>query len=121
MRAISDLRGLTMSQAVQHAEQGFFCKAKEPAYRLPPSLTRLFDPTFNPQSTFLKTFYCLLGQVALAGTPQCSNPIDFPLIHGSLKSARDRLRKAASTRRLNALHAYANPHLRNFGTISKTL
>ena len=55
-RAIPDLV-LTMSQAVRHAEQGFFCKAKEPAYRLPPSLTRLFNPTSNPQSTFLKTFY----------------------------------------------------------------
>ena len=112
-RAIPDLV-LTMSQAVRHAEQGFFCKAKEPAYRLPPSLTRLFNPTSNPQSTFLKTFYCLLGQVALPGThSQCSNPFDFFLKLGSLKSARDRLRKAASTRRLNALRAYANPHLRD--------
>ena len=82
-----------------------------PTGSLPPSLTRLFNPTSNPQSTFLKTFYCLRGQVALAGThSQCSNPIDFFLKLGSLKSAQYRLCKAASTRRLNALRACASPH-----------
>ena len=111
-RAIPDLV-LTMSQAIRQAEQGFFVKANEPTVTLPHSLTRLFSLTHNPQSIFLKNFYHLLGPIALAGThQQCADPVEFFLRQGSLKSARDRLRKAASSRRLEALCNHASPHLR---------
>ena len=101
-----------MSQAICHAEQRFFVKANKPTVTLPPFLTSLFSLAQNQQSTFLKNFYRLLGPVALAGThQQCTNPVDFFLRRGSLKSARDRLRKAASSRRLEALQTHASPHL----------
>ena len=81
---------------------------KEEPRRLPTSLCSLFSTEKNPTSLFLKRFYKLLPEVADVGVPQaCRDPFDYFLNSGSMKSARDRLRQAASARRRKALHAIA--------------
>ena len=51
--------------------------------------------------------------------PLCADPIDYFLKRGSLKSARDRIRVAASTLRRTALYSIACPGLR--AVLSKIL
>ena len=97
-RAIPDFI-LTMSQAVRIAEQGV-ALSKTHSHKLAPSLCALFRTRTNQGSTFLKRFYTLLPAVALVAAPkQSPDPLDYLLKNGPFKSARDRLRQAASARR----------------------
>ena len=90
---------LTMSQEIQYAEKGFSFSKNEPTYHLPATLCDLFRLRTNRTSGFLKTFFCLLPEIALVGTHiKCSDPVAFFLEHGSLKIARDTIKKETSMR-----------------------
>ena len=111
-RAVPDMV-ITMSQSIRYAEQGFSFKKKEPPCRLHPTHSALFSTVTNPTSHFLRTFYQVLGDVALAGTHvDCADPVDFFLSKGSFNSARDRLKQSASQRWSNNLHSIARPSLK---------
>jgi hypothetical protein len=110
-RAIPDFV-LTMSQAIRHAEEGFSFGSHTTPYRLPPTLTNLFNGTLNPTSIFLKHFFRLLPDIARVGAPQqCPDPIDYFVKNGSFKSARDRLKQEASRLRHSSLLTIARPDL----------
>ena len=105
---------LTMSKSFRYASEGFSFNATEPPHMLCPSLCSLFDININNTSIFLRHFWYLLPDVSMAGTHhQCSDPIDFFLRRGSLKSARDRLKKIASIERRVHLERTARPGLKH--------
>ena len=60
---------LTMSQAIRHTEEGFSFGSHTTPYRLPTTLTNLFNGTLNPTSIFLKHFFRLLPDIARVGAP----------------------------------------------------
>ena len=110
-RAIPDFV-LTMSQAIRHAEEGFSFGSHTTPYRLPTTLTNLFNGTLNPTSIFLKHFYRLLPDITRVGAPQqCPDPIDYFVKNGSFNSARDRLKQEASRLRHSSLLTIARPDL----------
>ena len=111
-RAVPDFV-ITMSQSIRYAEKGFDLQYDKHPTILHPSLTALYSLRGNPTSTILKNFYHLLGDVATPAThAACDDPIHFILAKGSFKSARDRLRQAASQRRRATLYRIARPSLR---------
>ena len=111
-RAVPDFV-ITMSQSIRYAEKGFDLQYDKNPTILHPSLTALYSLHGNPTSTILKNFYHLLGDVATPAThAACDDPIQFILSKGSFKSARDRLRQAASQRRRATLYRIARPSLR---------
>ena len=111
-RAVPDMV-LSMSQSIRYADHGFSFTKKEPPFRLHPTHSALFSTITNPSSHFLRTFYQVLGDVALAGTHvDCADPVEFFLSKGSFNSARDRLKQSASRRRSQTLHTIARPSLK---------
>ena len=111
-RAVPDLV-LTMSQAIRYAEKGFSFSKLEPTYHLPTTLCNLFRMHTNATSGFLRTFYCLLPEMALVVThAKCTDPVAFFLEHGSFKSAHDRIKKEASKRHRDSLETIASPELK---------
>ena len=98
-RAVPDMI-ITMSAAICYAECGFTFSKSEMPHRLPPSLCNLFNDHVNNSSSFLRQFYQLFGSMACDGFPaRCMDPYDFFLRCGSLKSARDCLKKVTSQHR----------------------
>ncbi|KAL7531115.1 hypothetical protein ACHAWF_003634, partial [Thalassiosira exigua] len=98
-RAVPDFV-LTMSRAARYAEHGVRLGRGEDNVRLPNSFSRLFSLSHNRDSRILTSFYSLLGDVGgLATTKECPDTLDYFLRRGSLRSARDRLRQAASGER----------------------
>jgi hypothetical protein len=112
-RAIPDLV-ITMSQSIRYVREGFSFSHSTMPYLLPTSLSALFNTTSNPTSIFMTTFNSLLPEVCVIAPPPpaCPDPIDYFLKHGSLKSARDRIRIAASTLCRTALYSIERPDLR---------
>ena len=103
-RAIPDLV-FTMTH---HEPGNSLCRARNlmlkpmspPSPSIHPYQSFLAQPTtHNQPSSRLSTTSLVLGPVVLAGThQQCADPVDFFLRQGSLKSACDCLRQAASSR-----------------------
>ena len=58
-QAIPDL-GITMSQSVGYAPEGFSFFHSESPHLLPTSISALFNTTSNPTSIFMTTFNCLM-------------------------------------------------------------
>jgi hypothetical protein len=111
-RAIPDLV-ITMSQSIRYAREGFSFSHSATLHLLPTSLSALSNAASNPTFIFMTTFNRLLPDVCVIGLPpSCADPIDYFLKRGSLKSARNCIRIAASTLRSTALYSIARPGLR---------
>ena len=117
--AIPDLV-ITMSQSICYAREGLSFSHSATPHLLPTSLSALFNATSNPTSIFMTTFNRLLPDVCVIGAPPpCADPINYFLKRGPLKSARNRIRVAASTLRRTALYSIARPGL--LAVLSKIL
>ena len=103
---------VTMASAVKSASAGFYMGKGEDPIPLPPSFARHFSLEHNPDSPILHRYHQLLPTIAARGAPtQAANPLTHFVYRTSTKSARDRLRQDASTRRLLHLHYTAPPDL----------
>ncbi|KAL7531480.1 hypothetical protein ACHAXR_004065, partial [Thalassiosira sp. AJA248-18] len=112
-RAIPDFL-LTMAHATRFAKYGISFDDDKAPLQLPRSLGDLFCRSVNVDSKFLENYDALAVEVAVPCAPKrCTDQLDYLEKHGLFKSARDRLKQAASTHRRSALETCAPASLKN--------
>jgi hypothetical protein len=105
---------ITMASAIRAAAAGFYMGRDECPVTIPKPLAQNFFLSHNHSSPILRNFQQFLPDIAMAAAPpSVVNPISHFLQFSSPKSARDRIRQIASTRRGLVLEATASPTLRS--------
>lgn len=103
---------LTMTSATRAATTGFYMGRDHPVVKLPLSIAHHFSPSHNLSDILLR-YHRFLPSIAAIAAPKApaGNAINHFSNFCSPKSARDRLRHAASSNWLQLLHHTAPPAL----------